>query len=384
MLDRRFLEAAMEQPDTTLGRDNGVPMKAYKALCREALALLDQRANVMQERMFPVLGEGWSIPWIALQPYEAQAKINHSQTLAELALRGGLSSQEILAIIHGCLAWERIDADEPPRRYLETWVNQQAAIERDRWKVEAMKVQPEVDRLTAQVMSQASALNAARELDEQRGKRIDELTIEADGLRRSHVGLMNVSGALADAATIPVPTKPEEYGKAVRALTTERDDARRLLEECGQHAANACQVYKIDPIPESIPERIVAAFGTAARLIHELHTDRDVIAKAAAAWQEHHGAVTAQLEMLRHALERANSWAVCPSGVSAEVEAEWQADVKTIRAALDTATKAVEKDTFQIAKIICEKCLHVGPAFDDKGLPRGTACFDCILAALRA
>lgn len=282
MLDRRFLEAALEQPDTTAGRDNGVPMKAYKALCREALALLDARANVMQERFFPVLGEGWSIPWVALQPYESQAKINHSQTLAELALRGGLSSQEILAVIHGCLAWERIDADQPPRRYLETWVNQQAMIERDRWKVEAMKDQPELDRLTSQVMSQASALNAARELDEQRGKRIDELTIELDDLRRDHVGLMNVSGALVDAGTIPVPTKPEEYGRAVRTLTDERDEAveaqleaRQLLQECDDHATNACRVYKIDPLPGTVPERIVAVLGAAAATIHALHTRLD-------------------------------------------------------------------------------------------------------------
>jgi len=41
-----------------------------------------------------------SVPWEWLAPHESQALANHDQTLKTLASRGGLSPQEMLAIVH--------------------------------------------------------------------------------------------------------------------------------------------------------------------------------------------------------------------------------------------------------------------------------------------
>ena len=63
-------------------------------------------------RTFPVLfgyhpeREEWraagcprSVPWPFLEPHEARARTNHSQTLERLAQRGGLGPEEVLAIV---------------------------------------------------------------------------------------------------------------------------------------------------------------------------------------------------------------------------------------------------------------------------------------------
>ena len=42
-----------------------------------------------------------SIPWKLLAPHASQARRNHSQTLEELAQRGGLSACEAVAVIEG-------------------------------------------------------------------------------------------------------------------------------------------------------------------------------------------------------------------------------------------------------------------------------------------
>lgn len=54
-------------------------------------------------RQFPVLWRGHSltVPWDFLAPHEAQAKRNHSQSLEELARRGGLGPDEMLDIVCG-------------------------------------------------------------------------------------------------------------------------------------------------------------------------------------------------------------------------------------------------------------------------------------------
>jgi len=39
------------------------------------------------------------IPWDIVTPHEAQAKLNHSQSLETLASRGGLSPEELLAVL---------------------------------------------------------------------------------------------------------------------------------------------------------------------------------------------------------------------------------------------------------------------------------------------
>lgn len=59
------------------------------------------------ERMFPVHPETRrhypnapvSVPWRLLEPHEAWAELNHSQTLQRLAERGGLSAGEIRCVV---------------------------------------------------------------------------------------------------------------------------------------------------------------------------------------------------------------------------------------------------------------------------------------------
>jgi hypothetical protein len=43
--------------------------------------------------------QGFDVPWSMMTPHEAQAKANHSQTLQQLASRGGLSASEALAVL---------------------------------------------------------------------------------------------------------------------------------------------------------------------------------------------------------------------------------------------------------------------------------------------
>lgn len=53
-----------------------------------------------------------SIPWELIEPHEQQALKNHDQTLDRLAQRGGLSPQEMIAVLsdkHWRETWEIID-----------------------------------------------------------------------------------------------------------------------------------------------------------------------------------------------------------------------------------------------------------------------------------
>lgn len=61
-----------------------------------------------QVRTFPIMAirhgarshrDDFTIPWELLAPHEQQARRNHQQTLEELAMRGGLSATEALAVI---------------------------------------------------------------------------------------------------------------------------------------------------------------------------------------------------------------------------------------------------------------------------------------------
>lgn len=67
-----------------------------------------------EERRFPVLrgtqrerdelerlGCPRSVPWAFVAPHEAQARMNHDQTLERLAERGGLSPSELVAVVRG-------------------------------------------------------------------------------------------------------------------------------------------------------------------------------------------------------------------------------------------------------------------------------------------
>lgn len=53
---------------------------------------------------FPIMGQAiasgkWWVPWAMLAPHEAQAQLNHSQSLETLASRGGLDPAEALAVV---------------------------------------------------------------------------------------------------------------------------------------------------------------------------------------------------------------------------------------------------------------------------------------------
>ena len=53
------------------------------------------------EPMFPILNDPIikAIPWAAIQPHEAQARINHGQSLKGLASRGGLDVAEAVLVL---------------------------------------------------------------------------------------------------------------------------------------------------------------------------------------------------------------------------------------------------------------------------------------------
>lgn len=53
------------------------------------------------EKMFPILHDPIvrAVPWAAIQPHEAQAQRNHSQSLERLAERGGLDVAEAVLIM---------------------------------------------------------------------------------------------------------------------------------------------------------------------------------------------------------------------------------------------------------------------------------------------
>jgi len=56
--------------------------------------------------MLPPYGfKNFPIPWSVVEPHAKQAWTNHSQSLEELARRGGLSPQELWCVIHG-KRWE--------------------------------------------------------------------------------------------------------------------------------------------------------------------------------------------------------------------------------------------------------------------------------------
>lgn len=64
----------------------------------------------MRER-FPILdpvGRIRDVPWKSVEPYREQAMKNHNQTLEELASRGGLTWEELFAVMAG-LSWRQLE-----------------------------------------------------------------------------------------------------------------------------------------------------------------------------------------------------------------------------------------------------------------------------------
>ena len=62
------------------------------------LATLRERVKDLEGKRFPIQG-GPSIPWSMIGPHDRQTVDNHSQTLEDLAKRGGLSPSEVLAVL---------------------------------------------------------------------------------------------------------------------------------------------------------------------------------------------------------------------------------------------------------------------------------------------
>ena len=81
-------------------------------------------------------------------------------------------------------------------------------------------------------------------------------TAESD-LDRLHSALKGVSGALCDAATIPVPDDEMGYGDAVRALTKERDALKARLERM-QEIAGQHRKFSSSPSAVAVAEYILA------------------------------------------------------------------------------------------------------------------------------
>lgn len=63
-----------------------------------------------------------SVPWSVVTPHETQAQRNHGQSLPRLAQRGGLSPDEMLAVLED-RDWERMDREEAVRQ-LRNWITE--------------------------------------------------------------------------------------------------------------------------------------------------------------------------------------------------------------------------------------------------------------------
>lgn len=65
-----------------------------------------------------------SVPWALVAPYERRAGLNHSQSLATLSSRGGLSPQEMYCLLRDVdlrEGWGSITVEDA-ERYIETRV----------------------------------------------------------------------------------------------------------------------------------------------------------------------------------------------------------------------------------------------------------------------
>jgi len=66
-------------------------------------------------KWFPIMG-GPAVPWVTIEPHEAQARRNHDQSLERLAQRGGLSPMEAVLVLED-RRWPRFgepDLKRPP------------------------------------------------------------------------------------------------------------------------------------------------------------------------------------------------------------------------------------------------------------------------------
>jgi hypothetical protein len=105
----------------------------------------EDKTKALVERLFPVLNDYRlreeipalraagvqnlvvGFPWAIIAPHERQAQKNHSQTLARLAERGGLSACEAIAVLTD-QPWRRMTFAESHRRLAEI-VRERTALE---------------------------------------------------------------------------------------------------------------------------------------------------------------------------------------------------------------------------------------------------------------
>lgn len=83
----------------------------------EEINALKARIAELEQRMFPIMG-GPAIPWSVIAPHERQAQLNHSQSLEMLASRGGLGTDEAVAVLED-RRWVSMGQDEARTRLRE-------------------------------------------------------------------------------------------------------------------------------------------------------------------------------------------------------------------------------------------------------------------------
>lgn len=83
----------------------------------------------LKERRFPVMG-GPTVAWSFVAPHEAQARINHRQSLERLAQRGGLDPAELWAVVHS-VRFEDAPVLEAAREWLAGVVAAEADDKRE-------------------------------------------------------------------------------------------------------------------------------------------------------------------------------------------------------------------------------------------------------------
>lgn len=126
MDDELWLRATMQQVDVDLAEDTLVVIDDVR-FDNEATAIRERDGVVIKlvrnvpERQFPIIAPRdnkgralhdcpTSVPWALVEPHRERAMTNHSQTLEELAERGGLAPDELHAVVHN-QKWRPIAVD---------------------------------------------------------------------------------------------------------------------------------------------------------------------------------------------------------------------------------------------------------------------------------